>query len=374
MKSSQNGYFNRFSIENKWKEIRIHIWVWGVFIIYETIVIGILFNLFGNPLTYFLHYLVIIPLFYLHGEIAMPWAFKSKSQALWKLPLIVAVQIVVYVLAHYVVDLFLIAIKIVSVKGDYQLNSTFILRNLYRGFFFMGFSTGYYFLKTYIKEKKRTAELEKEQLNAIIQQKSTEQELFRAQNAFLKAQINPHFLFNTLNFIYNKVSVSSPEAAEAVLSLSDMMSYAITSDDRGGMIKLEDEMEQTMNLISLFKLRKAKPIYLKTEFAENTKQLRFIPLVLLTVAENMFKHGQLQDPNHEATLKVYIENEILYFESYNYSRPQKNMRSSTGLENIRKRLNYAYGEEVSFEYSTGSDECFKLKLGVPLERLAEHSR
>lgn len=368
---AQNGLF----IESDWfnwlRSRKLHLWVWSVFIAYETIIVGILYDIWGNPVTYLFHYFVTISLFYLHSDIILPWALRVKSQALLKLTLTVTIQIVIYVIAHYVVDLFLIAIKIVSVKTPYQLNSTFILRNLYRGFFFMGFATGYYFLQTSIKQKKRTADLEKEQLNAIIQQKNTEQELFKAKNAFLKAQINPHFLFNTLNFIYNKVSVSSPEAAEAVLSLSDMMSYAITSDDSGGMIKLEDEMEQTMNLISLFKLRKNQPIYLKVEFTESTKLFRFIPLVLLSLAENMFKHGQLHDPNHEATLKVYIENEILYFESYNYSRPQKSKRSSTGLDNVESRLKFAYGDEVSFIYGIEKEEYFRLKLGVPLGRLNE---
>lgn len=371
MKPAQKDYFMRHEIAKWLKNNRIHLWVWGIFITYETVVIGLLFNLFGNPLTYFLHYLVIIPLFYVHSEIAMPWAFKFKSQALLRLILIVISQIVIYIVSHFVVDLFLIAIKIVEIKEPYQLNSTFILRNLYRGIFFMGFSTGYYFLRTYITERKRTAELEKEQLNAIIKQQSTEQALFKTQNAFLKAQINPHFLFNTLNFIYNKVNVSSPEAADAVLSLSSMMRYAITANERGGTIKLEDEMEQTINLISLFKIRSSKPVYLEVAFAEEAKPLLFIPLVLLTIAENMFKHGQLYDSNHKATLKVYIENEFLYFESYNLSQPQKSSRSHTGLENIKNRLTFAYGEQVSFEYATDAYECFKLKLCIPLAQLKE---
>lgn len=371
MNPTHKGYFMEFMIEKWLKKYKIHLWVWGIFIIYETIIIGILFNLFGNLLTYFLHYLVIVPLFYLHSEIAMPWAFKIKSQAVLRLPLIVAVQIVIYVFSHYVVDLFLIAIRIVSVKEPYELNSTFILRNLYRGFFFMGFSSGYYFLRTYIMERKRTVELERKELNAIIKQKSTEQALFKAQNAFLKAQINPHFLFNTLNFIHNKVCISSPEAADAVMCLSEMMSYAITSDETGGDIKLGDEMEQVENLISLFKLRQGRSVNLKLHFAENTKHLPFIPLVLLTLAENMFKHGQLHDPNYEAVLKVYIKNDFLYLESFNLSQPQKSNRPHTGLLNSKTRLMYAYGEEISFEYTINANQCFMLKLGVPLVRLNE---
>ena len=303
-------------------------------------------------------------MFYLHSNVSIPWALQMRNQIVFRLPLIVAIEIAAFIILHYQVDLFLIELKIVSVKAPYAFNSSFIVRNLYRGFYFMGFSTGYYFLRTYLFEKRRAADLQSEKLNAIIKQKTTEQ-------ALLKAQINPHFLFNTLNFIYNKVSSSSPSAADAVLSLSEMMRYAITSDERGGTIQLEEEMEQVHNLFSLFKLRKSQPLYLKLEFAENTKHIPFIPLVLLTLAENMFKHGQLHDPSHEATLKVYIENEFLYIESNNLSQPQKSDRSSTGLANISNRLAYAYGEQISFEHTTSANQYFTLKLGVPLARLNE---
>ncbi len=230
----------------------------------------------------------------------------------------------------------------------------------------MGFATGYYFLSNYIKERRHAEDLEKERLNIIIKQENTEKELFKAQNAFLKAQINPHFLFNTLNFIYNKVSKSSPEAAEAVISLSEMMRYAITSDDKGGTIILQDEMEQVKNLVNLFKLRRNQPLYLSVEFEERAKYIQFIPLVLLTLTENIFKHGQLDDANHEATLQVYIDDETLFFETHNLSQPQKSNRAHTGLANIKDRLIYAYGNEVIFEYATRSDGYFTLKIGVPL--------
>ncbi len=355
-----------------WKVNKFHLWVWGVFIAYETLIVGILYNIWANPLIYFLHYSVTIPLFYLHANIAIPWALRRKRDAWIKLLIIIIVQISAYVILHYLTDVFLIYLKIISKKLPYELNTSFILINLYRGFYFMGFSTGYYFLRTYTQEKKRTMDLEKEQLNAIIKQKDVEQELFKAQNAFLKAQINPHFLFNTLDFIYHKVSASSPEAAEAVISLAEMMRYAITSDERGGTIMMEDEMEQTLNLINLFKLRKKQILYLKVNFAHDAKQLRFIPLVLLTVVENMFKHGQLHDADHEATLNVYTENDTLFLETCNLSQPQKSDRSNTGLANIKDRLTYAYGNEIHFEYATDSHQYFRLKIGVPVARLNEY--
>ncbi len=100
---------------------------------------------------------------------------------------------------------------------------------------------------------------------------------------FPKKRSEPYWMFKEVIARFNK------KAADAVISLAEMMRYAITSDERGGTIALEDEMEQTQNLINLFKLRKTQPLYLKVNFAQHTKHLRFIPLVLLTLAENMFK-------------------------------------------------------------------------------------
>ncbi|MES2650774.1 MAG: sensor histidine kinase [Bacteroidota bacterium] len=369
MKPAQNGFFKRFSTMGFLKRNKFHFLVWVLFVFWETIVVGILLNNFGNGSLFIAHYSVIIGLFYFQSEWLLPFVVKRDRLDFLRVSFALLFQLILYTFSHFLADVILMHLKLVPFKANYGFDYQFIVRNLYRGIFFMGFSTGYYFLKHYSLERKHTVELEKEQLNAIIKQKSTEQELFKAKNAFLKAQINPHFLFNTLNFIYNKVRVSSPEAADAVLSLSEMMRYAITSDEHGGSIKLEDEMEQAINLISLFKIRKNQPLYLKVEFAENTKHLPFIPLVLLTLAENMFKHGQLHEPNQEATLKVYIENQFLCFESHNLSQPQKSNRSHTGLENIKQRLIYAYGEQVQFEYSTNADHYFMLKLGVPLEQL-----
>ena len=373
MNSAQKGYFNKFSIGEFLKKNKLHFLIWALFVFWETIVVGIMLNNFGNGALFIAHYSVIIGLFYVQSEWLLPLVVKRDRLDFLRVPLALLFQLIVYTLFHFLADVILMHLKLVSFKANYGFDQQFIVRNFYRGIFFMGFSTGYYFLKHYIQERKRTAELEKERLTAIIKQKNTEHELFKAQNAFLKAQINPHFLFNTLNFIYNKVRDSSPEAADAVLSLSDMMRYAISSDEHGGTVKLEDEMEQTINLISLFKIRKNQPLYLKAEFAENTKHLSFIPLVLLTLTENMFKHGQLHESSREATLKVYTENQFLYFESHNLSQPQKSNRSHTGLENIKKRLIYAYGEQVRFEYSTNADNYFMLKLGVPLEQLGELS-
>lgn len=356
----------KFALTNWALKNKVHVTTWVLFMLYETLAVGLAFNSWANPMTYIVHYAITIFLFYLYAEKLFPLAFQRKFNAIVLVPLVIVIQLGFYIVLHYFADRFLIFFDIIKIGKPYPLDKIFLIKNAYRGSFFIVFSTGYYFLKTYLKERKRAADLEKEHLNAIITQKNTEKELFKAQNAFLKAQINPHFLFNTLNFIHNKVSTSSPEAAEAVISLAEMMRYAISSDEQGGVIRLGDEMEQVSNLVNLFRLRKSQELFVNVVFEEKTKQLTFIPLVLLTLTENMFKHGQLHDPNHPASIYVYIEEDSLCFETSNLSQPQKSNRSHTGLANIKERLNYAYGEQISFYYATDAEEYFTLKIGVPL--------
>ena len=353
------------------KKNQIHILIWTLFVFWEAILVGIMLKTFGDPALYVAHYTVIIILFYFQSNVLLPFVVKNNFSDFLRVPLALIFQLAMYISCHFLADVLLMFLHLIPSKPNYGLDYQFILRNLYRGVFFIGFSSGYYFLKRYFNEKKRASDLEKKKLQARILQKNTEQELFKAQNAFLKAQINPHFLFNTLNFIHTKVSTSSPEAADAVIALSEMMRYALGSEDQGGTIILEDEMEQVINLINLFKLRKSSPLYLKAEFADETKHVPFIPLILLTLAENMFKHGQLHDANQQATLKVYFEDEMLIFETRNLSQPQKSDREHTGLANIKQRLLYAYGENINFDYTTDANPFFTLKLGVPLAQLNE---
>ncbi|TDQ06478.1 sensor histidine kinase [Pedobacter metabolipauper] len=356
--------------ENWLQKNKIHIIVWLLFIVYETIVLGYSLNSFGSPLTYAAHYFVIILFFYGHSNVALPWVFKNKTSSFILLPVVSFIQIVIYAFAHLVADRFLNLVGVIQEHGEIKFDYQFVLRNLYRGIYFMGFSTGYFLLRRYLTQRKRMEMLELERLQNIIDQRNMEQELSKAQNAFLKAQINPHFLFNTLDFIYHNVSSHSPIAAEAIISLSDMMRFAIDSDEMGEYIKLEQEMEQVESLLHLTRLRKGRELYLTIDFSEDVKHLKIIPLVLLTLMENIFKHGDLGNPEHMARVTVIKDNTFLILETDNLARRISNNRSNhTGLLNIEKRLIYAYGNDVKFVYHTDDQNHFKLKIQVPLDSL-----
>lgn len=351
------------------RRYRLHLLVWAIYIAYEISVAALAYDSYGRPLNYTFHYSIIITLFYIHARLGMPLALKNKRSAFWTIPLLIAVEGAAFLMITFGADLLLI--KLHSLEGPLEFNSVYAIKDLYRELFFMGFSSGYYFLLTYNSERRRNENLERQRFNEIIFRQWAEQELGVAQNAFLKAQINPHFLFNTLDFIYHKVVSHSPEAAEAVITLSEMMRFAIDADKMGEFILLNDELEQVLNLLTLNNLRKNEAISFHLTYEQEAGQLHFIPLVLLTLTENIFKHGDMSN-NKQASLNVCIEEDMLVIRSCNVTGRAVTASHHTGLVNLEKRLRFAYGESVVFNYGD-DDGLFRVLVQVPLALLSSAS-
>jgi two-component system LytT family sensor kinase len=354
---------------------KIHLLVWAVFIIYETAVIGLIFKNFGNPLTYAIHYAVIIFFFYFHSNLVLPWALQNKEYSWWRVPIGTIICLSGYILFQFLADVFLISLHILqNVKGE-SLDYQFILKNLYRGIYFIGFSTGYFFLKKHIKSNKERERLEQQHLNNIIKQQRTEQELSKAQNAFLRAQINPHFLFNTLDFIYHNISTEASKASEAIIILSKMMRYAVDSDKAEAFILFDEEIEQVENLLYLYQLRKNHELAIELNYTPEVRNIRIIPFVLLTLVENMIKHGELGLANHTALINIYIDEKNFCIETDNLVNQIQNYTGShTGLKNIETRLKYAYGDQLTFLNYTDDRNHFIIKLNIPIEKIMKPDR
>lgn len=346
-----------------------HFWAWALFIFYECAVVIFLFDKPGAFPAYVIHYSLIITFFYLHAHVILPWALKKKGNVFWRLIFSLSVELTVFVLLYFSGDILLMHAHVKLVNGIPHLDYSYAIRNIYREVYYLGYASAYYFLTTYMKERKKAEDIERQRLTEIINRQRVEQELTRAQNAFLKAQINPHFLFNTLDFVYHNVTELSPKAADAIITLSEMMRYAIDADKMGEFILLGDELEQVQNLQYLNHLRKNEDIPLKVIYADEVRNISFIPLVLLTLTENIFKHGNLQN-GREAIVELYIENGSLVITTDNVSNRIKQSTShNTGLVNIEKRLKYAYGDDIYFDHHQDEDGHFRLIIKVPVRLL-----
>jgi len=353
-------------VKRKW----IHVLVWTVFIIYETVIVGLIYGVYGNVLTYAIHYFITIAFFYFHSDLVLPWALRYRVHIWWRIPLLIAFDIGIYIILHYFADRFLIATEVISQNGPYPLDRKFIYKNLFRGIYFLLFSTGYYLFKIREKERNEQENLKQVQLRYLIKQEQTDKELAQMRNAYLTAQINPHFLFNTLDFVYHSISLTPQVACEAIIYLSRMMRFAIDSNKQGEFIRLGDELLHTKNLLGLYRLRKQNEFLPVLHYNQDVEGLNFIPLVVLTLAENMVKHGSFENENFSAYINISIEDNEFIIETKNkIQSDNKEGISNQGLANIQKRLYFAYGDTVDFSYGIQETSYFLVKIVIQLDKL-----
>lgn len=358
---------NLISRKNKFHKIlswisdkRLHILCWTIFIFYEAVIIGIFIGKFQPISNYIIFYSFNVATFYFHAHVILPSALKTLSGRWWRLPLFILLELVAYLILIVILDY--IVINYTSYSGPFKIEFTasFFAGPIYRAIYFMSFSTSYYFLLNFLEERKKIEDLEKQRLNNIIQ-------IAKSENAFLKAQIQPHLLFNTLDFIYQNAKDSSPVAAEAIHSLAEMMRYSVDSNKDKEFILLDEEINQVENLINLHQLRKDHHIQLRFWYDDEIRNTKIIPLVLTTLVENMFKHGELLTPSHPAEVSLRIENNQLIIETSNLIKAVKdNSGLSSGMENIKKRLAYTYGKNAKFDYFADSNQYFKVTLVIKI--------
>lgn len=169
-----------------------------------------------------------------------------------------------------------------------------------------------------------------------------------AQLQFLRGQINPHFLFNTLNNIYALTITKSDDAPLMILRLSELLRYVIY-DSQAEKVSLSKEITQINRFIELFQMRFKNPAAIEFNIKGNLNGLMIEPMVLIPMVENCFKHCSF-DTDKQAFIKIslMIEREKLIFETQNTfseANTQKDKVGGVGLENIRKRLALKYADK-----------------------------
>ncbi|TDO24572.1 sensor histidine kinase [Pedobacter duraquae] len=339
---------------------RFHFYGWSVFLFYEIIVVGLYSGHFGHPVRYLINYGLNISLFYFHAHVALGYGLRDPNGAIWKVPGLLATEIFCYLLLAFSSQWLMFNYSKILEEGPIKFDDQFYLAAVFRSCYFIVFSTGYYFLKTYLEERKKTEELENNRLKNLVS-------LARSENAHLRSQINPHFLFNTLDFIYHNALDKAPAAAEGISLLSGIMRYAVESSCEAETVKLSDEISQAELLINIHQLKADYLLNIRLWYDDDILNVKIIPLMLITLVENMFKHGDLLQAASPGTIRLTIVESTLVVETRNpvsfYTRPGT---LKSGLENIRKRLNYTYGETATFVYGLTDETHFTTRLTIPV--------
>ncbi|HVI45138.1 MAG TPA: histidine kinase [Chitinophaga sp.] len=186
-----------------------------------------------------------------------------------------------------------------------------------------------------------------------------------AELSAIKYQINPHFLFNCLNFIYTRSVRHNTEVAHAVNLLSEIMRYALEqNEDKEGVVLLAAEMSHMKNVIEINQMRFDNN--LKIHFSEkiDNGNIRIPPLVLITLVENAFKHGDLNDEHNPLDIRIEVAGERLWFYTQNKKKKSvKELSSGIGLTNVKQRLQLVYGPRHHFQ-TMEDDQYYVAELTI----------
>jgi len=188
----------------------------------------------------------------------------------------------------------------------------------------------------------------------------------QAQLDYLKARINPHFLFNTLHNIYAAAMLQHPRTADMVLRLSDLLRY-VTYDAQAMQLPLQKEVEHMQAYLDLFQMKTALPLPIRLMIDGNIADRLIEPMLLLPIVENALKHGDLES-NEQAYLTITLHNDsaclVLTVENtFDPNNRQKDQAGGMGLENLRQRLDLNYPQRYRLATrATGSVFFARLEI------------
>ncbi|WDF45174.1 sensor histidine kinase [Chryseobacterium sp. KACC 21268] len=207
----------------------------------------------------------------------------------------------------------------------------------------------------------KTTHLQQQKLQVEIQNVNIEKD-------FLKSQLNPHFLFNTLNNLYGLIVRKDDSAPEVVLNLSDIMSYTLY-ESNSEKVSLEKELDFIRNYFELEKMRypRDKNIHLEILGDDQIAGLYIAPLLTFTFIENAFKYGLKNSANQFIDQKIKVESDTFYFVLENdFDKTEiKKEFGGIGLENIKKRLQLLYPNQHDLKITT-LENSFKVELKINL--------
>ncbi|MFD2570673.1 sensor histidine kinase [Spirosoma soli] len=252
--------------------------------------------------------------------------------------------------------------------GPYSfLTEHFFLDTLWIGLQYLLFSYGYWFARHTLR-----LEQEKRQLQADLF--TSERAKLQAELTFLRNQLNPHFLFNTFNFLYAEAMNCSPKLADSVLSLTVMMRN-ITELGRKPLIPLSHELEYIHHYLNIqsYRFEEQMNLRFRVEGEEFASLVHVPPLLFISLIENVFKYGDLSEATDPADIHFYIGDEGVRFHCYNRKKDLAGRREASsggvGLTNIRQQLHQYFPDSCQLTIDESATH-YVLKLVIGTTRSA----
>jgi sensor histidine kinase YesM len=226
----------------------------------------------------------------------------------------------------------------------------YIFDNSYYSLKVILFSTFIYLLFMYLRNQQKIHELKLEQQKAELD--------------VLKMQLEPHFIFNTLNVFYTELVETQPDTAKGIHKLSELLRH-ITYDAHKDFIPLQKELKFIEDYIYLYQKRFENNLYLDFHVEGDVQQQQIASLVLIHFVENIFKHGDINNPNHPVEITIKISEEKLVLQTNNKVSNVRNYSTNgIGRENLKKRLDLIYPNQYTYEYKE-TDNQYSSHLTIP---------
>ena len=195
---------------------------------------------------------------------------------------------------------------------------------------------------------------------------SLQKDKVEAQLELLKSQVQPHFIFNTLNNIYSLSKQNSAQTPDLIYRLSALLSYMLY-DSKQTTIPLAKEIDYISNYIELEKIRYGDRLDISMNVLTDTNNINIAPFLMLPLVENSFKHGA-----NNAIDQCWIRIDVLANDGWliikvENSKPQNgvqsNGRNGIGIENVKKRLEYIYPKRYEFK-TINEEQNFLVTLKI----------
>ncbi len=281
------------------------------------------------------------------------WKVVVGQKKWWYLLLFIPLGIAVFILSRLVLQE--VVVKWITGVGNYRdpWQWGYVWDNIYRPMPIILFSWVAWLINR------------QNQLKADQERLATEKT--KAELAFLRSQVNPHFLFNSLGFIQSRIFKADPEAADMVLQLSSILRKSFEQSENKSST-IQSEMEMINDLTGIMKKRFPNRIHLDIRIDDQVLGQMIEPLILVGFAENMFKHGDLRQQDEPGQVIINLDGEYVLISFRNkIMKGEAHVGSGIGLENTRKRLDLVYGDQYTLEFGE-ENGYFNLLLKLPFHR------
>ncbi len=333
---------------NNKKFVFLHVFYWIFYFVGSIIIPEFIFHE-KYPLLSITFFIVSFISFYINYLYVIPKLFDIHK--LYKVVIAFFISVIVFGAVRYLIEEIILP-KLVG-YGNYAGDVTvayYYYDSIYFGSTTIFVSSVFSLFKIFFKTETEKLQLQSDNKTAQLQA--------------LKSQINPHFIFNSLNNIYSLVYQKSDKALIALEELSQLLRYS-TKDLEKDYIPLNKEIGYIDSLIALEKLRIKNPELLIVEKNLNYPSLEISPMLLVPFVENAFKHGDFEGKGF--TLKTNDNGQIVHFNLHNFkNQKMTDAVSGIGIDNVKKRLEILYPKKHQLNITETESE-FTVDLEITLQ-------